>query len=179
MPARRIVAAAFAALAGSWALLRELYVIRRSAQTDLTSSPIHYLGSGMRFAAAPDFVCTPESETDVARALEACAAEKIAVTPYGGGTSVVGGVEAGGRFDGYVQPRLLQGDRIELRAPRAYHEVYQLGPDGQRRPLPAGATWDALSGILYWQPAPGFLGRYRVVFSNGSQQIRVRVVVVP
>ena len=33
--------------------------------------------------------------------------------------------------------------------------------------------------VLAGQPAPGFLGRYRVVFSNGSQQIRVRVVVVP
>jgi hypothetical protein len=72
-----------------------------------------------------------------------------------------------------------QGDRIELRASRAYHEAYQLGPDGQRRPLPAGATWDAASGILYWQPAPGFFGRYRLVFSNGSQTISVRVMVVP
>jgi hypothetical protein len=72
-----------------------------------------------------------------------------------------------------------QGDRIELRAPRGYHEAYQLGPDGQRRLLPAGATWDGASAILYWQPAPGFLGRYRLVFSNGSQTISVRVVVVP
>ena len=72
-----------------------------------------------------------------------------------------------------------QSDRIELRAPRAYHEAYQLGPDGQRRSLPVGSTWDAASGIFYWQPAAGFLGRYRVVFSNGSQVINVRVVVVP
>jgi len=44
---------------------------------------------------------------------------------------------------------------------------------GMRRP------WDAASGTFYWEPAPGFLGRYRIVFSNGSQRISVRVVVVP
>src|SRR5438552_2568914 len=54
-------------------------------------------GFGCDFSAAPDFVCLPRSEEDVARALEGCAAERIAAAPYGGGTSVVGGVEAGGR----------------------------------------------------------------------------------
>ena len=46
--------------------------------------------------------------------------------------------------------------------------------------MPAGATWDATSGTLSWQPAPGFLGRYRIVFTNGTERISVRVnVVVP
>jgi hypothetical protein len=72
-----------------------------------------------------------------------------------------------------------QGDRIELRAPRGYHEAYQLGPDGQRRGLPPGATWDAPDGIFSWQPAPGFLGRYRIVLTDGSLRISVRIVVVP
>jgi len=54
-------------------------------------------GFACDFAAAPDFVCLPRTEEDVARALDACAANDIAVTPYGGGTSVVGGVEGGGR----------------------------------------------------------------------------------
>ena len=72
-----------------------------------------------------------------------------------------------------------QGDRIELRAPRGYHWAYQLGPDGQRRPLPTGATWDAASGVFYWQPAPGFLGRYRIVLTDGTRRISVRINVVP
>src|ERR1700704_2193663 len=54
-------------------------------------------GFACDFAAAPDFVCLPRTEEDVARALDACAASGIAVTPYGGDTSVVGGVEGGGR----------------------------------------------------------------------------------
>jgi alkyldihydroxyacetonephosphate synthase len=45
------------------------------------------------FSGAPDFVLFPETEQHVAAALAACTREKIAVIPFGGGTSVVGGVE--------------------------------------------------------------------------------------
>ena len=43
--------------------------------------------------AAPDAVLKPGSEEQVAAVLEACAAAGVAVVPFGGGTSVVGGVE--------------------------------------------------------------------------------------
>ncbi len=43
--------------------------------------------------AAPDAVLLPVDAEAVKRVLEVCAAEGIAVVPYGGGTSVVGGVE--------------------------------------------------------------------------------------
>jgi alkyldihydroxyacetonephosphate synthase len=43
--------------------------------------------------AAPDAVLMPRSATALQRALEICAAEGVAVVPFGGGTSVVGGVE--------------------------------------------------------------------------------------
>ena len=41
----------------------------------------------------PDLVAHPRDERDVAAILEWCAAERVAAIPYGGGTSVVGGVE--------------------------------------------------------------------------------------
>ena len=74
---------------------------------------------------------------------------------------------------------LKQGERIEVRLPRGFESAHQLGPGGQMRGLPTGATWDEASGTFYWQPAPGFLGRYRIVFSNGRERLNVRVVVVP
>jgi alkyldihydroxyacetonephosphate synthase len=43
--------------------------------------------------AAPDAVLAPADADAVRRVLEICAAEGIAVVPFGGGTSVVGGVE--------------------------------------------------------------------------------------
>ncbi|MDA8056800.1 MAG: FAD-binding oxidoreductase [Actinomycetota bacterium] len=56
-------------------------------------------------AAAPDLVVRPRAEQDVADVLEWCAGAGIAVVPYGGGSSVVGGVEGGaarGQFAGVV-----------------------------------------------------------------------------
>jgi len=41
---------------------------------------------------APDAVVLPASAAEVARVLELCSAAGVAVVPYGGGTSVVGGV---------------------------------------------------------------------------------------
>ena len=72
-----------------------------------------------------------------------------------------------------------QGERIEIRLPRGFDAAYQLDTRDQRRALPTGSTWDEASAIFYWQPAPAFLGGYRLVFSNGSQRISVAVVVRP
>ena len=46
-----------------------------------------------RLDAAPDAVVMPGSVDQVARVLEVCSRERVAVVPFGGGTSVVGGVE--------------------------------------------------------------------------------------
>jgi alkyldihydroxyacetonephosphate synthase len=44
-------------------------------------------------AGAPDAVLTPRSHEEVRAVLEACAGAGVAVVPFGGGTSVVGGLE--------------------------------------------------------------------------------------
>jgi len=60
---------------------------------------------------APDAVVLPGSAADVARVLEICAREGIGVVPFGGGTSVVGGVDPlRGRFE-----RLITLDLRRLR----------------------------------------------------------------
>jgi alkyldihydroxyacetonephosphate synthase len=46
-----------------------------------------------RLEAAPDAVVLPGDAEALRRVLEVCAAEGVAVVPFGGGTSVVGGVE--------------------------------------------------------------------------------------
>jgi alkyldihydroxyacetonephosphate synthase len=47
-----------------------------------------------RLAASPDAVVMPGNPAQLADVLEICAREGIAVVPFGGGTSVVGGVDA-------------------------------------------------------------------------------------
>jgi len=49
------------------------------------------------FGAAPDVVLEPRTEEEVAIALEWASEQDIAIVPYGGGTSVVGGVEVAER----------------------------------------------------------------------------------
>jgi alkyldihydroxyacetonephosphate synthase len=46
-----------------------------------------------RFDRTPDLVAFPGDEEDVRRVLELCADRRLAAIPFGGGTSVVGGVE--------------------------------------------------------------------------------------
>ena len=46
-----------------------------------------------RYDRTPDMVATPRDEEDVRRVLELCADKRLAAIPFGGGTSVVGGVE--------------------------------------------------------------------------------------
>ncbi len=56
------------------------------------------------FEYAPDFVAYPRDEGEVERVLEWCAGEGVAAIPYGGGTSVVGGVrpEVDARYNGAI-----------------------------------------------------------------------------
>jgi len=61
---------------------------------------------------APDAIVLPGTPAEVARVLEVCAAEGTAVVPFGGGTSVVGGVEP--FRDGFE--RLVTLDLRRLRA---------------------------------------------------------------
>jgi alkyldihydroxyacetonephosphate synthase len=64
-----------------------------------------------RLEAAPDAVVAPGSPAEIRRVLDVCGAEGIAVVPFGGGTSVVGGVEPlPGPFD-----RLISLDLARLR----------------------------------------------------------------
>jgi alkyldihydroxyacetonephosphate synthase len=67
-----------------------------------------------RFDHAPDVVAFPRDERDVERVLEWCAGAGVAAIPFGGGTSVVGGVEAriGDRYEGAVTIDLKRLGRV-------------------------------------------------------------------
>lgn len=82
----------------------------------------------------PDAVAFPRSEEDVERVLEWAAGANAAVVPYGGGTSVVGGVEprVPDRFDGVVSLDLSGIDRVLEVDPVSRAARVQPGATGPR-----------------------------------------------
>ncbi|HWX45129.1 MAG TPA: FAD-binding oxidoreductase [Solirubrobacteraceae bacterium] len=91
------------------------------------------------FGHAPDFVAYPRDEGEVERVLEWCSAEGVAAIPYGGGTSVVGGVrpEVGGSYNGAIT--LDMG---------AFGEVLEVDEISRSARIQAGASGPALERQL-------------------------------
>jgi alkyldihydroxyacetonephosphate synthase len=67
-----------------------------------------------RFAHPPDFVAHPREETEIERLLEWCESEGVAAIPFGGGTSVVGGVtpDVPSSYNGAISLDLRELDRV-------------------------------------------------------------------
>jgi alkyldihydroxyacetonephosphate synthase len=97
------------------------------------------------FAHPPDVVALPRDEDDVAALLDWCTSERLAAIPYGGGSSVVGGVECnvGDAYRGVVSidlrhlDRVVEVDRLS-RAARIQAGV--LGPALETQLRPHGLT---------------------------------------
>lgn len=93
------------------------------------------------FSAAPDLVARPRDEHDVAALLDWCSSARIAAIPYGGGSTVVGGVEARGLGDyaGSLSidlgglDRVLEIDRVS-RAARIQAGIYGPALEAALRP---------------------------------------------
>jgi alkyldihydroxyacetonephosphate synthase len=92
-----------------------------------------------RFEHPPDLVATPRSEADVEGLLEWCSAERVAAIPFGGGTSVVGGVSAeiDGDYNGAVS--------IDMRSLDGLLELDEVSRSAR---IGAGATGPALEQAL-------------------------------
>jgi alkyldihydroxyacetonephosphate synthase len=97
------------------------------------------------FSNPPDIVAYPRNEADVATVLDWCAAAQLAAIPYGGGSSVVGGIEppSAGPYHGCVSIDLCHLDRVleidaRSRAARIQGGIY--GPALEQQLRPHGYT---------------------------------------
>ncbi|HEV7888692.1 MAG TPA: FAD-binding oxidoreductase [Acidimicrobiales bacterium] len=122
--------------------------LARLCSTDPYDRASHTYGKSFRdivrgfagdFDAAPSFVAYPESEADVVALLDWCADTNAHATPYGGGSSVVGGVECAGAvsIDMTRMDRVLEIDRVS-RAARI--QAGALGPVLEEQLRPEGYT---------------------------------------
>ena len=93
---------------------------------------------------APDAVVLPGTADEVAAVLRVCAQSGVAVVPFGGGTSVVGGVTPlRGRFPAVVALDLRRLDRllsVDEQALTATFEPGVRGPDAERLLASYGLT---------------------------------------
>lgn len=80
------------------------------------------------FGAVPDAVVAPGDAAQVAAVLRECAEVGVAVVPFGGGTSVVGGLAAErGRFDALISLDLGRLDRVVSIDPWSLVAVFEPG----------------------------------------------------
>jgi alkyldihydroxyacetonephosphate synthase len=96
-----------------------------------------------RLESAPDAVLRPPDAAAVEAVLGACAAEGVAVVPYGGGTSVVGGLDAlRGAHDAVVALDLsrLRSVELDARSLTARLGPGLTGPDAEAALGARGAT---------------------------------------
>ena len=127
------------------------------AEVDAHARASHALGKSYcdvvngfrgRFEEPPDFVARPRHEADLERLLEWCSTQRVAAIPYGGGTSVVGGVSprVDHSYNGAVS--------IDL---HALDRVLELDPVSRAARIQSGAPGPALEQQL---GASGFTLRH-------------------
>jgi alkyldihydroxyacetonephosphate synthase len=96
-----------------------------------------------RLSEVPDAVATPRGQAELERVLEWAGAEGYALIPYGGGSSVVGGINAEGMGDypGVVTLSLRGMNRVldvDARSRTVHAEAGILGPDLEEALKPHG-----------------------------------------
>ncbi|MGZ3449157.1 MAG: FAD-binding oxidoreductase [Polyangiales bacterium] len=91
------------------------------------------------FSKAPDLVARPKNEAELEALFEWCARDQVALIPYGGGTSVVSGVEAD------VSPSYRASVSVDL---GAFDRVVEVDRVSRAARIQAGATGPGLEAQL-------------------------------
>lgn len=146
-------------------------------------------GHAGRFDAAPDLVAFPRNEADVVSLLDWCAEAHVAVIPYGGGSSVTGGVEARGcgSYAGVVSldlgrlDRVMEVDRVS-RAARFEAGIF--GPALESAIRPHGLTLRHFPQSFEFSTLGGWIatrsgGHYASLFTHIDDFVESVRVVTP
>jgi alkyldihydroxyacetonephosphate synthase len=146
-------------------------------------------GARGEFGSAPDVVAFPRDESDLAALLDWCSDARIAAIPYGGGSSVVGGVEARG-CDGFRGAasidlaglsRVLEIDRTS-RAARIQAGIY--GPALEDALRPHGLTLRHFPQSFEFSTLGGWIatrsgGHYATLYTHIDDFVEALRVLTP
>ena len=141
------------------------------------------------FSNPPDAVAYPRDEADIRAVLDWCGANDLAAIPFGGGSSVVGGVNppSDERYRGAVTIDLKRLNRvleIDTTSQAARIQTGVLGPELERQLRPSGLTlrfflqaWEfsSLGGWIATRAA----GHYATVYTQIDDHIESLRVVTP
>jgi alkyldihydroxyacetonephosphate synthase len=141
------------------------------------------------FANSPDVVAYPRNETEIKALLDWCGENDVAAIPFGGGSSVVGGVNppSDERYRGAVTIDLKNLNRVldvDKKSQAARIQAGVLGPDLERQLKPTGLTlrfflqaWEfsSLGGWIATRAA----GHYATVYTQIDDHIESLRVVTP
>ena len=144
-------------------------------------------GFGGDFSGAPDLVAHPAGESDVVAVLDWCTSAGIVVVPFGGGSSVVGGVEGGRQPEPWISLDLtsLSGViEIDRTSRAARIEAGILGPGLEDRLRPHGLTLRHFPQSFEFSTLGGWLatrsgGHYATVRTHIDDFVESMRVVTP
>jgi len=172
--------------------------LSRLCATDRWNRAAHTYGRSYRdvvrglrgeLAHPPDVVAFPSSEADVIALLDWCGAAGLAAIPYGGGSSVVGGVEAdvGEGYRGAVSIDMTRFDRvleIDRTSRAARIQGGTLGPVLEDQLRPHGLTLRHFPQSFEFSTLGGWLatrsgGHYASVYTHIDDMCEAMRVVTP
>lgn len=183
LPAPRVAPpSALLALARADVRERVLHSYGKSFPDQLRAFALH-------FENPPDFVLYPRDEADIATCLSACAAARIAVVPFGGGTSVVAGVECPlpPGFAGVAALDLMRLDRvleIDVSSRAARIQAGASGPVIEAQLAPHGLTLRHYPQSFEFSTLGGWLatragGHFATVYTHIDDLVQAVRLVTP
>jgi alkyldihydroxyacetonephosphate synthase len=146
-------------------------------------------GFRRRFENPPDHVALPRSEADLEALLEWCGEAGVAAIPYGGGSSVVGGVEpdVGDGYAGALSIDLRHLDRvleIDRSSRSARIQAGVLGPALEDQLRPHGLTLRHFPQSFEFSSLGGWIvtrsgGHYATLYTHIDEFVQALRVVTP
>jgi alkyldihydroxyacetonephosphate synthase len=137
----------------------------------------------------PDVVAFPADESEIVELLDWCTTERVAAIPYGGGSSVVGGIEAriSDEWRGAVSIDLTAMDRvldIDRTSRSAHIQAGALGPVLEEQLRPHGYTLRHFPQSFEFSTLGGWLatrsgGHYATVYTHIDDLVESMRVVTP
>ena len=141
------------------------------------------------FSMAPDQVAFPRSEADVTALLDWCSSANVAAIPYGGGSSVVAGIEpdVGDAYAGTVSIDMMHLDRVLEVDPvsRAAHiEAGIYGPALEEALRPHGLTLRHFPQSFEFSTLGGWIatrsgGHYATLYTHIDDFVQSLRVITP